>query len=107
MRHFPTNCYNGAHLDVFRQPSPLSLSLLNVLILIRQFFILNRQKYLKRPRLIDKNPKKTALIRQKYLFLQRKEELNEMGDRIGAALRYNITPNISVQMSVESRRPAR
>ena len=76
MRHFPTNCYNGAHLDVFRQPSPLSLSLLNVLI----------------------------LIRQKYLFLQRKEELNEMGDRIGAALRYNITPNISVQMSVESRR---
>ena len=22
MRHFPTNCYNGAHLDVFRQPSP-------------------------------------------------------------------------------------
>lgn len=35
------------------------------------------------------------------------QDLNEMGDRIGAALRYNITPNISVQMSVESRRPAR
>ena len=32
------------------------------------------------------------------------QDLNEMGDRIGAALRYNITPNISVQMSVESRR---
>ena len=35
------------------------------------------------------------------------QDLNEMGDRIGAALRYNITPNISVQMSVESRRAAR
>lgn len=34
------------------------------------------------------------------------QDLNEMGDRIGAALRYNITPNISVQMSVESRRAA-
>ena len=34
------------------------------------------------------------------------QDLNEMGDRIGAALRYNITPNISVQMSVESRRDA-
>lgn len=32
------------------------------------------------------------------------QDLNEMGDRIGAALRYNITPAISVQMSVESRR---
>ena len=31
------------------------------------------------------------------------QELNEMGDRIGAALRYNITPNISVQMSVETK----
>ena len=35
------------------------------------------------------------------------QDLNEMGDRIGAALRYNITPNISVQMSVESRRATR
>lgn len=34
------------------------------------------------------------------LYLQ---DLNEMGDRIGAAVRYNITPNFSVQMSVESR----
>ena len=31
------------------------------------------------------------------------QDLNEMGDRIGAALRYNITPNISVQMSVETK----
>ena len=34
------------------------------------------------------------------LYLQ---DLNEMGDRIGAAVRYNVTPNFSVQMSVESR----
>ena len=31
------------------------------------------------------------------------QDLNEMGDRIGASLRYNVTPNFSVQMSVESR----
>ena len=31
------------------------------------------------------------------------QDLNEMGDRIGAALTYNITPNISVQMSVETK----
>ena len=30
MRHFPTNFDNGAYLDVFRQPSPLSLSLRNI-----------------------------------------------------------------------------
>lgn len=34
------------------------------------------------------------------LYLQ---DLNEMGDRIGAAVRYNVTPNFSLQMSVESR----
>lgn len=34
------------------------------------------------------------------LYLQ---DLNDMGDRIGAAVRYNVTPNFSVQMSVESR----
>ena len=34
------------------------------------------------------------------LYLQ---DLNEMGDRIGASVRYNVTPNFSLQMSVESR----
>ena len=34
------------------------------------------------------------------LYLQ---DLNDMGDRIGAAVRYHVTPNFSVQMSVESR----
>lgn len=32
------------------------------------------------------------------------QDMNDMGDRIGAAVRYNFSPNFSVQMSVESRR---
>ena len=30
--------------------------------------------------------------------------MNDMGDRIGAAVRYNFSPNFSIQMSVESRK---
>ena len=31
------------------------------------------------------------------------QDLNDMGDRIGAAVRYNFPPNLSVQVSVEKR----
>ena len=31
------------------------------------------------------------------------QDLNDMGDRIGAAVRYNFSPNFSVQVSVEKR----
>ena len=32
------------------------------------------------------------------------QDLGDMGDRIGAAIRYNFSPNFSIQMSVEGRK---
>ena len=67
MRHFPTNCYNGAHLDVFRQPSPLSLSLLDVVSSLFYNFL----------SLIDKNTHKTLAYSTKIPIFAAKRILEE------------------------------
>ena len=70
LENYRTERYRGFESlslrNVKKKEVRLNFFLFCCIILIRQFFILNRQNYPFSPRLIDKNPKNSALIRQKY-----------------------------------------